>query len=79
MQPIPDDILKQFNAVLEQKSISASLWDDYRKWLKEIVSLKTIFPFTFPRETSFLLMTGIIAGNVGMSYTGGTVGAILMD
>jgi len=34
MQPIPDDILKQFNAVLERKAIQSSLRDDYRKWLR---------------------------------------------
>lgn len=34
MQPIPEDILMQFNAVLKQKAVSSSLHDDYRKWLK---------------------------------------------
>jgi hypothetical protein len=34
MQPIPEDILSQFNAVLEQKAVSATLRDDYRKWLR---------------------------------------------
>lgn len=33
MQPIPEDILKQFNAVLDQKKIPPSTQDDYRKWL----------------------------------------------
>jgi hypothetical protein len=29
MQPIPDDILKQFDGVLEQKAVPSSLRDDY--------------------------------------------------
>jgi hypothetical protein len=29
MQPIPEDILSQFNAVLEQNAVSATLRDDY--------------------------------------------------
>lgn len=44
MQPIPDDILKQFNSVLGQKSISASLRDDYRKWLKYYLDFRVKYP-----------------------------------
>jgi hypothetical protein len=33
MQPVPEDILRQFNAVLKQKALPSSLRDDYRKWL----------------------------------------------
>jgi len=33
MQPIPDDILKQFNAFWEQRAVSSSLRDDCRKGL----------------------------------------------
>jgi hypothetical protein len=33
MEPIPDDILMQFNAVLEQKKVLSALRDDYQKWL----------------------------------------------
>lgn len=33
MLPIPDDILKSFNAIMEKKAISAALRADYRKWL----------------------------------------------
>ncbi len=44
MQPIPDDILKQFNAILEQKSIRASLRDDYRKWLKYYLDFRVKYP-----------------------------------
>jgi hypothetical protein len=29
MQPVPEDILKQFNAALEQKTVLSSLRDDY--------------------------------------------------
>ena len=31
MQPIPEDILSQFNAVLEQKAFICSLCEDYRR------------------------------------------------
>jgi len=34
MRSIPDDILMHFNAVLDQKAVSAALRDDYRKWLR---------------------------------------------
>jgi len=31
MQPIPEDILSRFDAVMEQKSVPILLHDDYRK------------------------------------------------
>ena len=34
MQPVPDDILSQFNALLDNGSVPVSLHDDYRKWLR---------------------------------------------
>ena len=34
MQPIPEDILRQFNAILTQKAVPSSLHGEYRKWLK---------------------------------------------
>jgi integron integrase len=44
MQPIPEDILKQFNAVLEQKAVSPSLRDDYRKWLMYYLDFRVKYP-----------------------------------
>ncbi len=44
MQPIPDEILKQFNAVLGQKAVSSSLRDDYRKWLKYYLDFRVKYP-----------------------------------
>jgi len=44
MQPIPDEILKQFNAVLEQKAIPSSLRDDYRKWLLYYLDFRVKYP-----------------------------------
>lgn len=44
MQPIPDDILKQFNAVLEQKAVPLSVRDDYRKWLKYYFDFRVKYP-----------------------------------
>jgi integron integrase len=44
MQPIPDDILKQFNAILGQKSVAVSLRDGYRKWLKYYLDFRVKYP-----------------------------------
>ena len=44
MQPIPEDILKQFNAVLAQKAVSSSLQDEYRKWLKYYLDFRVKYP-----------------------------------
>jgi hypothetical protein len=44
MQPIPDDILKQFNAVLDEKAVPSSLRDDYRKWLRYYLDFRVKYP-----------------------------------
>jgi hypothetical protein len=44
MEPIPDEILRQFNAVLEQKAVIASLRDDYRKWLRYYLDFRVKYP-----------------------------------
>jgi hypothetical protein len=44
MQPIPDDILMQFNAVLTQKAVRSSLHDDYRKWLRYYLDFRVKYP-----------------------------------
>ena len=44
MQPIPEDILIQFNAVLKQKSVPSSLHDNYRKWLKYYLDFRVKYP-----------------------------------
>ena len=44
MQPIPEDILMQFNAVLTQKAVPSSLHDDYRKWLKYYLDFRVKYP-----------------------------------
>ncbi len=44
MQPIPDDILKQFNALLDQKKIPLVVRDDYRKWLKYYLDFRIKYP-----------------------------------
>ena len=44
MQPIPEDILMQFNAILKQKAVRASLHDDYRKWLKYYLDFRVKYP-----------------------------------
>lgn len=44
MQPIPEDILRQFNAVLEQKKIPSSAQNDYRKWLLYYLDFRAKYP-----------------------------------
>jgi integron integrase len=44
VEPIPDDILKQFNEILEQKAVSSSLRDDYRKWLRYYLDFRIKYP-----------------------------------
>lgn len=44
MLPIPDDILKPFDAVMEKKAIPPSLRSDYRKWLKYYLDFRIKYP-----------------------------------
>lgn len=44
MQPIPDDILRQFDTILEQKAVRVSLRDDYRKWLRYYLDFRVKYP-----------------------------------
>ncbi|NTW68026.1 MAG: integron integrase, partial [Nitrospirae bacterium] len=44
MQPIPDDILTPFNAILVKKVVPAALRDDYRKWLRYYLDFRIKYP-----------------------------------
>ncbi len=44
MEPIPEEILRRFNAVLELKAIPSSLRDDYRKWLRYYLDFRVKYP-----------------------------------
>jgi hypothetical protein len=44
MQPIPEDILNQFDVVLTQKAVPSSLHDEYRKWLKYYLDFRVKYP-----------------------------------
>jgi site-specific recombinase XerD len=44
MQPIPADILKQFNVLLEQKKIASSTQNEYRKWLLYYLDFRAKYP-----------------------------------
>ena len=48
MQPIPDDILKQFDAVLAEKAVPVSLRDDYRKWLRYYLDFRIRMKYSPP-------------------------------
>ncbi len=50
MQPIPDDILGRFNAILGQKAVSIGLHDEYRKWLRYYLDFRGKYPL--PKEKS---------------------------
>lgn len=44
MLPIPDDILKPFDAIMEKKAISTALRADYRKWLMYYLDFRVKYP-----------------------------------
>ena len=44
MLPIPDDILRLFDAVMKEKSVPRSLQADYRKWLMYYLDFRTKYP-----------------------------------
>ena len=51
MEHIPDDILKQFNAVLEQTAVPSSLLrDDYGKWLRYYLDFRVKYPPPDPKS-----------------------------
>ncbi len=40
MQPIPKDILDQFDAVLKQQKVAIASRNDYRKWLRYFLDFR---------------------------------------
>ncbi len=44
MQPIPQDVLAQFDAILEQRNIPAASRSDYRKWLRYFLDFRSKYP-----------------------------------
>ena len=44
MQPIPDDILKPFDTVLEEKAVPISLRENYWKWLRYYLDFRVKYP-----------------------------------
>ncbi len=44
MLPIPDDILRPFDAIMEEKSIPRPLRADYRKWLMYYLDFRAKYP-----------------------------------
>ncbi len=44
MQPIPSDILTQFEAVLKRRSVPLSRYVDYRKWLRYYLDFRSKYP-----------------------------------
>ena len=44
MLPIPDDILRPFDAIMEEKSVPRSLQADYRKWLMYYLDFRIKYP-----------------------------------
>ncbi len=63
MQPIPENILLQFNAVLEQKAVSATLRDDYRKWLRYYLDsrVKYLMPDAKSEQVAIVLRVANIS------------------
>ena len=50
MQPIPSDILTQFEAVLKKRSVPVSRHADYRKWLRYYLDFRG--KYTLPDSKS---------------------------
>lgn len=44
MLPIPDEILKPFEAVMEQKPLLPALRPHYRKWLRYYLDFRVKYP-----------------------------------
>jgi len=44
MEPIPNDLLAQFDAVLVQKVVPSKSHDDYRKWLRYFLDYRLKYP-----------------------------------
>lgn len=44
MLPIPDDILKPFDDIMDKKKISAAQRTDYRKWLMYYLDFRVKYP-----------------------------------
>jgi site-specific recombinase XerD len=40
MRPVPDDILRAFETLMEKKAVSASFRQDYRKWLRYFLDFR---------------------------------------
>ena len=44
MQPIPSDILTQFEAVLKKRAVPVFRHADYRKWLRYYLDFRSKYP-----------------------------------
>ena len=44
MLPIPDEVLKSFDVILEQKTIPLNLRSHYRKWLRYYLEFRVKYP-----------------------------------
>ncbi len=44
MLPIPENILKPFDAIMEQKAVPPASWPDYRKWLMYYLDFRVKYP-----------------------------------
>ena len=50
MQTIPADILEQFSAVLEKRTVPVSCYSDYRKWLRYYLDFRSKYPLPASRS-----------------------------
>ncbi|GJQ24464.1 MAG: integron integrase [Candidatus Brocadia sapporoensis] len=50
MLPIPDDILKQYEAVLKKRAVAISLHADYKKWLRYYLDFRIKYPLPDSRS-----------------------------
>jgi len=44
MLPIPENIARPFDAIMESKGVSTALREDYRKWLMYYLDFRAKYP-----------------------------------
>ena len=55
MKPLPDKLLSQYHAALEQQDLPHSLWPHYRKWLCYFLDFCDKYPTTGGRNEQMRL------------------------
>ena len=65
MIPIPDDILKQYEAVLKKRAVAISLHADYKKWLRYYLDFRSKYPLPNSKSEHVRKKNQSIGGETG--------------